>query len=697
MDLAESDMLDHDQPQEAADPAPADDRDEEQETRSDAVIELKQRFLVYSDQALPQLNSGEAIAYHAQLKADTARPFYALLPPDDVPARTDMLDTIRNLSVPGMLKLAEWGKIYWPPEKRHRFVIVLERPGGVRVFPDLTVPQAPTQEEDLISGFLTSLMPMVREFTGRMLSHRAIRPDNLFYADAGRRSMVLGECVSSPPAYGQPAVFETIESAMCHPTARGNGNNTNDLYALGVTMLFLILGRNPVADLDDDRILANKIEFGSYATLVGQARIPLSLMEPLRGLLTDDPRERWTLQDLDMWLAGRRQSPKQPKLPQRASRPFVFNEVEYFNTRSLANALAKDYINAVTVVRSKQLDAWLRRSLNDEPRAEAMQQAVSSTANHISAGRGSEDRLVARACVPLDPSAPIRYRGFGLSVDGIGPALAAALNNRERRQMIAEVISSRLPVHWVSAQAKPRPEDLRAVQLLDRLPAMIDNPAIGYGVERALYELNVGEHCHSPIFERDYVADLSHIVPALERVARRNNRPETPLDRHIVAFVAARARRMNDEVVKSLQNPDTATRALATLRLLASVQDQTNSGPAPALAQWMAGMLGGVVGSYHHRKRREKIGERVRRAAMDGQMSELLSVVDDESERAADTRGFNEAASEYRAIEYQLKQFETEKPRRDEDSRHFGEQLAAAIGGLLVSVVTAVTIFATMM
>ncbi|MFY8105892.1 MAG: hypothetical protein ACOVKO_03180 [Elstera sp.] len=697
MDLAESEMLDLEQPQGAASPAAADDRDEETEGRSDAVVELKQRFLVYSDQALPQLDSGDSFAFHAQLKADTARPFYALLPPADMPARTDMLEAMRNFNVPGLLKVAEWGKIYWPPEKRHRFAIVLERPGGVRVFPDLKVPQPPLQEEDLITGFLTPLLPAIREFGGRMLSHRAIRPNNIFYADAGRRSMVLGECVSSPPAFDQPAVFEPIESAMAHPTARGNGNNADDLYSLGITMLFLILGRNPVSDLDEERVLANKIEFGSYATLVGQARLPLSLMEPLRGLLTDDPRERWTLQDLDMWLAGRRQSPKQPKLPQRASRPFVFNEVEYFNTRSLANALAKDYINAVTVVRSKQLDAWLRRSLNDEPRAEAMQQAVSSTANHISAGRGSEDRLVARACVPLDPAAPIRYRGFGLNVDGIGPALASAMQHRERRQLIAEVISSRLPIHWISAQAKPRPEDLRAVQLLDRLPTMIDNPSIGYGVERCLYELNPGEHCHSPIFDREYVADLSHIVPALERMARRSNRPESPLDRHIVAFIAARARRMNDDVIKGLQNPDTATRALAVLRLLASVQDQTNSGPAPALAQWLAGMLGGVVGSYHHRKRREKIGERVRRAAMDGQMSELLSVVDDEAERASDTRGFNEAASEYRAIEYQLKQFETEKPRRDDESRHFGEQLAAAIGGLLVSVVTAVTIFATMM
>ncbi|KJV10160.1 hypothetical protein VZ95_06700 [Elstera litoralis] len=207
MDLAETETLDLENPMDAAAPAPVEERDEDTEGRSDAVVELKQRFLIYSDQALPQLDSGDSFAFHAQLKADTARPFFALLPPAEMPARTEMLEAMRNLNVPGMLKLAEWGKIYWPPEKRYRFVIVLERPGGVRVFPDITVPQAPLQEEELISGFLTPLLPTVREFTGRMLSHRAIRPNNIFYADAGRRSMVLGECVSSPPAYDQPAVF----------------------------------------------------------------------------------------------------------------------------------------------------------------------------------------------------------------------------------------------------------------------------------------------------------------------------------------------------------------------------------------------------------------------------------------------------------------------------------------------------------
>src|SRR5262249_3188627 len=153
-------------------------------------------------------------------------------------------------------------------------------------------------------------------------------------------------------------------------------------------------------------------------------------------------------------------------------------------------------------------------SLGDEARANALQAAVSSTAAAISGGKGGEDRIVARGCIALDPPSPIRYRGFGVTVDGIGWALASAINDRDRRQLVSEVIPARLAIHWVAAQAKPKAEDLRAVQQLEKLPAMIDQVGIGYGFERCLYELNPGHRCLSPMFDRAYITQIQQVLPA---------------------------------------------------------------------------------------------------------------------------------------------------------------------------------------
>src|SRR3546814_10365001 len=102
------------------------------------------------------------------------------------------------------------------------------------------------------------------------------------------------------------------------PSGRGNGAVADDLYALGATILYLLQGHSPLAGLDDRSIVAAKIEKGSFAAMSGEARLPVGLMEPLRGLLMDDPQQRWTIEDLDLWVSGRRLSPKQAQPPKRA-------------------------------------------------------------------------------------------------------------------------------------------------------------------------------------------------------------------------------------------------------------------------------------------------------------------------------------------------------------------------------------------
>jgi hypothetical protein len=636
------------------------------------------------------------VAFHAQIRSDPMRPLFALLVEPDMPSRVDYMESMRSYQLHGMVQTADWGLVDWPGESRRRFVIVCDRPAGNRVMPALDTPQPPISEDDLITGLLQPLLPSLKELAGRGLAHRSIRPDNIFYTDGSRRGMVLGEGVSAPPALDQPAVFETIECAMCDPIGRGEGTQANDLYALGVTLLFLLLGRNPVANTDEHELLANKIEFGSYSALVGSYRVPLGLMEALRGMLSDELKERWTIADLDMWLSGRRQSPKQAKLPQRSSRPFIFEEIEYSNARSLAHAFATQYAEAGNVMRNKALDSWLRRSLGDEPRADALQNAVSSTAAAMTSAKGGEDRIVARGCIALDPPSPIRYRGFGVSVDGIGWALAASINDRDRRQLVSEVISSRLPIHWVAAQVKPKAEDLRAVQTLEKLPTVIEGIGIGYGVERCLYELNPSHRCLSAMFDRAYITSIHQVLPALEIIAQRQDRPDTPTDRHLVAFIAARAQRMPDELLRGLATNDPAARNLQMLRLFAAIEEQQEAlMPVPNLAKWIAGLLDPVVAGYHHRRRRDKMAQLVEATAEQGILSELLKVLADDREKATDQQGFTGAAAEYREIDQQIRDIEGSYQLRMDDARMLGEQIAAAGGGLLVSIATAFAVFVT--
>src|SRR5271168_2249218 len=227
-------------PAEAADVADGAGADAEPEESADLSVLLRGRCAIFPDQPLPQYSSKRAVAFHAQMRNDPMRPLFALLTEPDMPARVDFMESMRSYNLHGILKAAEWGMVDWPGEARRRFVIVLDRPGGNRVMPMLDAPQAPLSEDELVTGLLQPLLPSLKELAGRGLGHRGIRPDNLFYIDGGRRAMVLGEGVTTAPGFDQPAVFETIECAMCDPIGRGEGTQANDLYALGVTLLFLL-------------------------------------------------------------------------------------------------------------------------------------------------------------------------------------------------------------------------------------------------------------------------------------------------------------------------------------------------------------------------------------------------------------------------------------------------------------------------
>src|SRR3546814_81588 len=180
----------------------------------------------------------------------------------------------------------------------------------------------------LVTGVQTCALP-IWELKARRIFHGTINPTNLFLNEPGGGSAVqLGECVTAPAGYNQPALFETIERGMAMPSGRGNGAVADDLYALGATILYLLQGHSPLAGLDDRSIVAAKIEKGSFAAMSGEARLPVGLMEPLRGLLMDDPQQRWTIEDLDLWVSGRRLSPKQAQPPKRAPRPLAFASSE---------------------------------------------------------------------------------------------------------------------------------------------------------------------------------------------------------------------------------------------------------------------------------------------------------------------------------------------------------------------------------
>ena len=72
----------------------------------------------------------------------------------------------------------------------------------------------PWGEAELLECLLRPAAAVLAELQARQLTHRAIRPANLFRAGPGHK-VVLGCAWAMAPAAMQPAVFEPPYSAMC--------------------------------------------------------------------------------------------------------------------------------------------------------------------------------------------------------------------------------------------------------------------------------------------------------------------------------------------------------------------------------------------------------------------------------------------------------------------------------------------------
>lgn len=616
-------------------------------------VTVADRYRIHPEEPIPALDGPVGVkAYNVTDERGAPKALFALVCRTDVAPRTEVLNQFSRFSRLPMTSPLRWAVVYWPPERARRFVIVLHQPGGERILPKADATIEPWREDRVVRVVMHPLLPMFKELGDRLLTHRGIRANNLFFADASRESVVLGECFSAPPAMAQPSIYEPIDSAMSMPEGRGHGTPADDYYALGVLILVLICGGNPCADMSEQEIVESKISKGSYATLVGETRLSLPMVEVLRGLLCDDPEERWRHDDVMMWLNGRHLSPKQALLPPKAARLFPFEGTEYNNAPALSNAMGRNWPAALQVIKENDMERWIRRSLSDDLRAEAVGAATQAV---IGIGGGSvsalEDRLLSRVLIALDNRAPLRYKQVAARIQGLATAFAVNYHDEQRRQTFAELMIHKLPQAWIDAQRVTRADYVAFARTYDHIIMHLTKPRIGYGLERALYSLNASWPCQSPLLRNDYVADLESLLPALDRLAREGKTERLPIDWHIAGFVSAHMKSSPDRAFDELtHDEDAAVFNLGVVRLLAKVQEAVGPASMPYLAAWCSSLLKPAIEKFRNRSRREQLLTALQETAAKGDITALVQMADDPQRRVADDDGFRRAKAEFASL-----------------------------------------------
>ena len=589
-------------------------------------ILVADRYQILPDSPISDFELSGGKAFAVRDKRSSMSSLVARVCDKGVLPRLDVAVQLHRLVDTNVVQPRAWGPVYWTPEGRHAYCVIFDRPESGPLMPTLDTKVRPINAENIIRNFLAPAAMTLALFVRHGLTHRAIRPDNLFFESGSTSRIILGECVSTPPGWGQPLVTETIEMGMTPNWGRGRGSVSDDLYSLGVSILFLALGFSPVVEMSDKEILASKVRNGSFAALLNSRSPPAGLREVIRGLLADSPAERWKIEDIEQWLTGDLRRSVQPRTVLQADRGFDFDGTDYRECRALAHAFGEKWQIAAHAVTSPDLHSWVTRGVDDTRLTEALNETL--FLSRRSSEYASEGRLLTVMCMVLDPWGPIRYNGLILMPEALGTALATALMNGQTDtvQQIAEVIGRGIPNDWFRYRAGQTKEDFTfSLRAFKRLQQLLKATGPGFGIERCLYELGSYTPCLSKMTGDTFIYAVGDVLPALEEIVAKKGKLDNLIDRHLLAFIAARLRGKVEDQLAALEGArnDPLKSKLAMIGLLAKLQREFGPESLPSLTKWLVAEVEPATARFNSRTMREKFNKALAAIGVSGNLTEF--------------------------------------------------------------------------
>jgi hypothetical protein len=646
-------------------------------------VVINERFEVFPAKPLPEMDSPSARAFEAEDRLQTENPVFALVCMPEIPARQNVINSIAGDDLQGIIKLHDAGTVEWTSLNRWCQVLILERPLGGRVTDALASDMEEFQKADIVREVLQQGMEALQYLQIRGHVHRALRPDNLFFRDAEKENIILGEFMSAPPGFDQPLAFETPERAMASPGGRGRGAFSDDNYALGATVAFLLQPSNPVAGLTAEQIIHSKITRSSYQTLVGADLLTATLVEPLRGLLEDNAHQRWDFDSFEMWVSGRRVPAAQSPARQRSPRALKFGPFEHTEPRSLAYAMSLRADTSIKLVRDGTLETWLARGIEDQELAEMVTGAIAESGVKHAENRDADAILMAHILLIMDPTSPVQYKGAHFMADGFGSALATETIRGGNVKDLAEAVVHQLPTKSFELQVGGLAASITEDQLFQELRLHLQRAEPGYGVERCLYLSNPSLPCRSPLLGGRYIDHIEDILPALNEAEADAEAKQRPYDRHLAAFLASHFSGDLDGFLDEADDPDDAAAVLAILKMYARVQAVLQLPEMVGLAKWLGGLVGPVIRQYKSRATRRLLEAEVPKLVHIGWLADLLALMNNTDARLRDASDYADAQDAFREADAEIERIEVNSDP-DSDAVQRGSKQTAAVLSIII-------------
>ena len=656
------------------------------------VAMLGDDIALYIKEPLPHFDKGDVKAYRASGGGQHGNKMFALICDKHQTPRFLSVSKYASISSNYLCKLVNHGKVYWPPTKQEVYCFVYEDSIGMpltsHVRGDLALGW---KQETVMANIVLPMIDTLIRFRNKEIPHSEIWLGNLF--DGGVKdgqNIFLGECLSTPAASQVPVLYEPIERALSEAQGRGTGDSVDDLYSFGVCLAIMLRREDPMAGFDDRKIIEQKLEKGSYLALMGKERLSGAMLELLRGILFDNPDQRWTVDDLDAWSDGRRLSPKQAPKGAKSMRPLIYRGNKYSRPELLAMDLNADPNETMKIVENGGLEQWVERAIEDKMTKSRLEQATDYLPA-LERGNNHNDRVCVVIAHSLFPEAAIRYRDISFHPAGLGKYLTKMYVAEKNIQAFVDVLKYSFIIPIIREGRSLDKGSLMAS--FDLCRSYLKQKSLNAGIERCLYIMDPEAPCLSPILSDYYVQNATDILHAFEDLCSKSKKPDILFDRHIISFLSVKDKSNIDPYINDISSRKRHERLLAQVKVLATMQKRCDLKGLPHLAAWIAKELQPVYERIHDKKRRETVEKNIKGFLKDGDIQAIAGLLNNSKLYTNDLHQFKQAMKQYDELVKEQDFIKLNLKKGRNYGQNSGRQLASVISMLISIIIMVVSVY----
>ena len=655
-------------------------------------------YKIIYDQPLPEHTNIFTTAYRVEnLENPQEKNLYALIFTTNLSVNIDLILYLQNNLVPNIISPITTEITYITPNNKYQITSIMREPAGISLH-EYIKKNHPLSINFIVEQIITPLNRFINNFTLADFAHGNINHNNIYITPDGE--LLIKECISTPNGYLQLYSYETMERSECNPLAKGESDLKVDYFALGVVIIYSILGYLPSHSLSEEELIRERSLYGSYnAIFASKDNVNAIFKNLLKGLLNDKKTERFGNIEVMDWIEGKSFTIAASSEVD-AARAIIFNNKRFVTGRSISYELHHNWDIGKKFIKEDELAKWVERGLGNVDNSEKILFILSSLNNKASQASIIREDYVTRILAILDPSGPIRTKFGSMCFEAVGAVLlfGYVTNNKHLLESAIKTIVAGL---WTSID-KPGVTVRKShakhslAFLLDRAKLAIERRSYGFSIERAIYELNPRIACLSNNLQGEYITDPKDLIKYLERKA--TSLESQVMDRHIAGFLAHRLELTKEMTISKLSKFPTLSshKEVVSLMILSIAQIDLSLGKLPHISNLFAHRIGILFeGQIHNRKTLELVNKKLKELGAIGELKTLIRFISDPKCIMTDQLGFMKAQNNLFKLRKELETYQNTKNIYDRGYR-LGLKISVIISYIICSIAVTILVYQAM-